>query len=86
MVSLQNKKLTNTLTNFNEKLHKDRAGGRAVDLGGPGVYQGDPKFKIRHKSCCFQKSLLIGGAKRVDWRRPGPLAPALHKELQFLPQ
>ena len=33
-----------------------RAGGRAVDLGGP-------KFEIKHKSRCLQKSR----PKRVDW-------------------
>ena len=63
---LRNKKLTNTPTNFHEKIHKDRAGGRAVDLGGP-------KCENKHKSCCLQGvSLLIGRAKHVDWRGPGP--------------
>ena len=47
-----------------------RAGARAVDLEGP-------KFKIKHKSHCFQKS------KFVDWRGsmsiwgPDPLGPSL---------
>ena len=59
----------------------NRAGGRTVDLGGPSVYQGRPKFEIMNKSCCLQKSgLFIEGAKHVDWG-PGPswslLTPAL---------
>ena len=38
-------------------------GGRAVDLGGGGarVYQGGPKFEIKHKNRCLQQSKL------VDW-------------------
>ena len=36
-----------------------RAGARAVDLGGPSVYQGGPKFEIKHKSRCLQKSKLV---------------------------
>ena len=52
----------------------NRAGARAVDLGGPSVYQGGPKFEINHKSHCFQKSKL------VDWGGPsmsigGPGSP-----------
>ena len=51
-IILLNKKLAKTPTNFVEKIHKDRAGGRAVDLGGP-------KFENKHKSCCRQKSKLV---------------------------
>ena len=40
----------------------DRAGARAVDLGGPSVHQGRPKFEVKHNSRCLQKSKL------VDWR------------------
>ena len=48
-----------------------KAGGRAVDLGGPNVYQGGPRFEIKHKSRCLQKSKLVDwGAKHVEWRRP----------------
>ena len=36
-----------------------RPGDRAVDLGGASVYQGEPKFKIKHKSRCPQKSKLV---------------------------
>ena len=43
-----------------------RAGGRAVDVGGTSVYQGEAKFKIKHKSCCLQKSKLFNwGDKHV---------------------
>ena len=63
-----------------------RGGTRAVDLvGGASVYQGGPKFEVKHNSRCLQKSKL------VDWRgqacrlgEPGPpgppLAPALVSE------
>ena len=46
-----------------------RAGARAVELGGPSVYQGGPKFEVKHNSRCLQKSKLVdwGGAKHVDW-------------------
>ena len=46
-----------------------RAGGRAVDLGGPSVCQGGGQsLKISTKAAAFKKaSLLIGGAKYVDW-------------------
>ena len=45
-----------------------RAGGRAVDFGGSNVYQGVPKFEIKLKSRCHQKSKLVDwGAKHVDW-------------------
>ena len=45
-----------------------RAGARAVDLGGPSVYQEGPKFEVKHNSCCLQKSKLVGwgGGKHVD--------------------
>ena len=52
-----------------------RAGGRAVDLGRPSGYHGGPKFEIKHKSRCLQKSKLVDwGAKHVDWGA-GPLLP-----------
>ena len=36
---------------------------------------GGPKFEIKHKSCCFQKSKLFDwGAKHVDWGARPPLA------------
>ena len=38
-----------------------RAGGSALELGGPSVYQEGPKFEIKHKNCSVQKSKL------VDW-------------------
>ena len=38
-----------------------RPGVRAVDLGGQAFIRGEPKFEIKHKSQCFQKSKL------VDW-------------------
>ena len=38
-----------------------RADTRTVDLEGPSVYQGGPKFEIKHKSHYFQKS------KPIDW-------------------
>ena len=52
-----------------------RAGTRAVDLGGPSVYQGGPKFEIKQKSRCLQKSKLVnwrGQAFRLG--RQAPLA------------
>ena len=38
---------------------KMAGGSRAVNLGGPSVYQGEPKFDIKHKSRCLQKSMLV---------------------------
>ena len=53
-----------------------RAGGRAVDLGGPSVYHVGPKFEIKHKSRCIQKSKLVnwgGQACRLGGQDPpGP--------------
>ena len=50
------------------------AGARAVDLGGPSVYQGGPKFEIKDKSRSFQKSKLVNwGGKHVDWEGLAPL-------------
>ena len=52
-----------SLRKARNEISPTRAGGRAVDLGGPSVYQGGPKFKIKHKSRCPKRiSLLIGGA------------------------
>ena len=54
---------------------------RAVDLGGPSVYQGGLKFEIKHKSHCFQKSKLVEGGGRG----PGPpLAPALVRTFSIM--
>ena len=62
-----------------------RAGGRAVDLGGPSVYQGGPKFEIKHNSRCFQKSKLVDwGAKHVNWGSPAPLPPPLAPALRVI--
>ena len=49
-----------------------RAGGRAVDVGGPSVYQRGAKFKIKHKSRCLQKSKLF------NWGAWPPMVPALN--------
>ena len=55
-----------------------RAGARAVDLGGPSVYQGCQSLNLSTKATVFKRiSLLIGGAKHVDRPGPPPLAPAL---------
>ena len=44
-----------------------RAGGRAVEVGGPSVYQGEKNLKISTKADIFKRvSLLIEGAKHVD--------------------
>ena len=52
------------------------AGARVVDLGGPSVYQGGPKFEIKPKTAVLERvSLLIEGAKHVP---PfNPMAPTL---------
>ena len=55
-----------------------RAGARAVDYGGPSVYQERPKFEIKHKNCCLQKSKLVNwggprisiGGARPPWSQP----------------
>ena len=45
-----------------------RAGARAVNLVGPSVYQGGPKFEIKRKRRCLQKIKLVNwGVKHVDW-------------------
>ena len=56
-----------------------RACGRAVDLGGPSVYQGDQCLKLSTKTAVFKRvSLLIGGGggggKLVDWGNQASLA------------
>ena len=49
-----------------------RAGARAVDLGGPSVYQRGQCLKLSTKAIAFKKlSLLIRGAKHVQ----APLTP-----------
>ena len=64
-----------------------RAGGKAVDLRGPSVYPGGPKFEIKHKNRCLQKLKLVDwGAKHVDWGGgplPPPLTPALQAHQNF---
>ena len=56
-----------------------RTGGRAVDSGGPSVYKGGPKFEIKHKSRCLQKSKLRnwGGVSMLIVGARHSLAPAL---------
>ena len=61
----------------NINIHLNQSGARAVDFGGPSVYQWGAKFKIKHKSHCFQKSKLVdwGRAKHVNWGDQAPLTP-----------
>ena len=58
-----------------------RAGARAVDLGGPRVYQwGRQSLKLSTNAAVFKReSLLIGGATHVGWGGQVPLGagPAL---------
>ena len=50
-----------------------RACVKAVDLGGPSVYQGGPKFESTLKSRCLQKIKFVNWEpKHADW---GGLAP-----------
>ena len=64
------------MCNNRHLLHEARAGGRAVDLGGANVYQGGPKFEIKHNSRCLQKSKLVNwGGASMSIGGPGP--PAL---------
>ena len=63
--------LSNVLEFWKQRSGEFRVGGRAVDLGGP-------KFEIKHRSRCLQKSKLI------DWRgqacrlgEPAPPPPPL---------
>ena len=66
-------------------MRESRADGRAVDLGGQSVYQEGPKFEIKHKSRCLQKSKLVNWMRGQECRLeepgpscpPPPLAPAL---------
>ena len=57
-----------------------KAGGRAFDLGGPSVYQGDQSLKLSTKAVVFKKSKLVnkGGSAH--------LAPALicHNPCRFV--
>ena len=54
-----------------------RAGGRAVDLEGPSVYQGGPKFESTKTAVFKRVSLFIGVPRMsIGGARP-PLAPAL---------
>ena len=47
---------------------KMAGGSRAVDLGGPSVYQGEPKFEIKHWP---PLAPALGG--RMHTPRPTPL-------------
>ena len=63
-----------------------RAGARAVDLRGLSIYQGGPKFEIKHKSRCLQKSKLVNwGAEHVDWGAQAPLGagPDTDRDLEL---
>ena len=65
--------LSNVFEFWKQKRGEFRAGGRAVDLGGP-------KFKIKLRSRCLQKSKLVdwGGGQACRLGKPGPpLAPDL---------
>ena len=72
-----------------------RAGARAVDLGGPSVYQGGQSLNLSTKAVLFKReSLFIGGGKHVDWGGQAPLpplgaGPAVHSScvvmIRFLP-
>ena len=63
--------------NTNSRIEYSRAGARAVDLGVSSVYQERPKFEIKHKSRCFQKSKFVNwGAKHVDLGGQAFLAPS----------
>ena len=42
-----------------------RAGHRAVDLAGPSVCLGGPKFEIKHKSRSLEKSKLVDSQRLV---------------------
>ena len=49
-----------------------RAGGRAVDLGGPSVHQGGQSLELSAKAAVFKRvSLLIGGSS-IDWVGQAP--------------
>ena len=66
--------LSNVFEFWKQRSGEFRAGGRAVDLGGP-------KFKIKHRSHCLQKSKLAdwrGASMSIGRARP-PLAPAVSK-------
>ena len=74
------KQLFNCKQCFNsiyEKIYlRSRAGGRAVDLGGPSVYQGGggQSLKLSTKAAVFKRvSLLIGGVQEA--RPPCPPLP-----------
>ena len=67
----------------------DRAGVRAVELrggGGASVFQEDQGLTLSTKAAVFKRvSLLIRGAKHIDWEGQTPpwlpLAPALLVEI-----
>ena len=68
----KNKKKKNQKSSCN--VVYSRAGIRAVDLGGPSVYQGEPKFEVKHNSRCLQKSKLVDwGGQACQLGGPGPL-------------
>ena len=57
-------------------------------LRGPSVHQGgEPKFEIKHKNCCFQKSKLFDWGPNMsigDQTPPGPLGADSAKILVFV--
>ena len=56
--------------NGKKRTSRPRAGGRAADSGGPSVYQGRPKFEMKHKSRCLQRSrpkYVNWAGKHVGW-------------------
>ena len=58
-----------------------RVGARAVDLGWPSVYQGRPKFEIKHKSRCLQKRKVVNWgsqACRLEGQAPLSAGPDLN--------
>ena len=59
-------------------LHLPRAGGRAVDLGGPSVYEGGQNWKLSTKAAVFERvSFLIGGGGQAcRLGEPSPPAPS----------
>ena len=63
--------------------HQARAGARAVNLGGPNVYQGGPKFEIKHKVAVFKRESLWNGGQacRLGGGSGSSLAPSLHQAI-----
>ena len=56
-----------------------RACGRAIDLGGPNVYQGDQRLKFSTKTAVFKRvSLLVGGGASLSIGETRPPWPPLN--------